>query len=134
MKIGKAEFDISHQEISDIMNYILDEFPELEYYIESSNQSSLINADENSFIITLQDKEGDLLTLPVLHYVEPKIFNLIQDINSQLRQYDLYVFQSDFGQTDQYYELIICRLGHEPTMIKKNSIWESFKLKRFKDI
>lgn len=133
MKIGKAEFDISYQEISDIMNYILDEFPELEYYIEGSNQSSLINEDENSFIITLQDEDGDIHTLPVLYYIEPKIFNLIQDINSQLGQYDLYVFHSDFGQTDQFYELVICRVGHEPTMIKKNYTWESFKLKRFKD-
>ena len=107
-------FHISHEELHDILRYINDEFTELIYDVESSDQSFLIFPDENSFIITFARLSDTFYDLPVLHYLEPVIFNLIQDVNSQLFSHDLYVSASDFGETDCYYELVISKLGHTP--------------------
>jgi hypothetical protein len=52
--------------------------------------------------------------MPVLHYIEPKVFELISDVNSQLNQYGLKVYTSDFGSTDAYYELVITKIDHTP--------------------
>ena len=110
---NKVGFEITYRELYDILNYIIDEFPELIFDIEKSSQSSLILPDDNSFIITFQ-QEGDMFSAGVLHYIEPKIFGLISDVNSQLRPYGLYVSDSDFGQSDIYYELVISKIGHKP--------------------
>jgi hypothetical protein len=111
--INKVGFEITYSELYDILNYITDEFTELIFDIESSNQSSLITPDDNSFIITFQ-QEGSMSQIDVLHYIEPKIWELIGDVNSQLRPYGLYVSDSDFGQSDVYYELVISKIGHKP--------------------
>jgi hypothetical protein len=111
--INKVGFEITYSELYDILNYITDEFPELIFDIESSNQSSLITPDDNSFIVTFQ-QEGDTLSITPLYYIEPKIWGLIGDVNSQLRPYGLYVSDSDFGQSDVYYELVISKIGHKP--------------------
>ena len=114
MRIGGIEFDIDYYELNDLLNEITDEFPELIYDIESSNQSSLIMPDDNSFIITFQQDGKSLLDIDVLHYIEPKIWQLIRYVSSQLGAYGLYVSDSDFGQSDIYYELVISKIGHKP--------------------
>jgi hypothetical protein len=114
-------FNISYGELSDILVYITDEFTELIYDVESSHQSSLIFPDENSFIITLSVPGENLYDLPVLHYLESRIFNLIQDVNSQLFSHDLYVSASDFGEMDCYYELVISKIGHTPKFRERYS-------------
>jgi len=119
MKLKK--YHISHEELHDILGYITDEFTELIYDVESSYQSSLIFPDENSFIITLSAPGENLYDSPVLHYLESKIFNLIQDVNSQLFSHDLYVSASDFGEMDCYYELVISKLGHAPKFRERYS-------------
>ena len=116
---NKVGFEITYRELYDILNYIIDEFPELIFDIEKSSQSSLILPDDNSFIITFQ-QEGDMFSAGVLHYIEPKIFGLISDVNSQLRPYGLYVSDSDFGQSDIYYELVISKIGHKPKQISND--------------
>ena len=108
------EFGIDYYELNDLLNEITDEFPELIYDIESSNQSSLIMPDDNSFIITFQQDGKSLLDIDVLHYIEPKIWQLIRYVSSQLGAYGLYVSDSDFGQSDIYYELVISKIGHKP--------------------
>jgi hypothetical protein len=110
---GGNKFDITHGELDDILSEITDEFPELSYSVENSLQSSLINEDNKSFVVILSC-EGDMWDLPVLHYLETKIFGIISDIDSQLRAYDLYVSGSDFGESDAYYELVISKVGHTP--------------------
>ena len=110
---GGIKFDITHGELDDILSEITDEFPELSYSVENSLQSSLIKEDNKSFVVILSC-EGDMWDLPVLHYLEPKIFGIISDIDSQLRAYDLYVSDSDFGESDAYYELVISKVGHTP--------------------
>ena len=116
--INKVGFEITYSELYDILNYITYEFPELIFYIDDSNQSSLITPDDNSFTITFQ-QEGDMFSADVLHYIEPKIWELIGDVNSQLRPYGLYVSDSDFGQADVYYELVISKIGHKPKRLSK---------------
>ena len=111
---NKVGFEITYQQLYDILIHITDEFQELIYDIENSYQSSLITPDDNSFIITFSHYGESMLNLPVLHYLEPKIWSLIGDVNSQLRAYDLYVSDSDFGQSDVYYELVISKIGHKP--------------------
>lgn len=108
-------FGMTYDELDDILNYITDEFPDLEYFVDDSSRSTLIGQDENSFIITFNRKGLSWPTdLPALHYVEPKIFGLINDVNTQLKQFGLYISDSDFGETDAYYELVVTRIGHEP--------------------
>lgn len=115
IKESYATFGINYDDISEIMHYITDEFPELDYWVDNSLQSSLVEKDENCFIITLFHKNTDFPTdLPVLHYIEPKVFELIGDVDAQLRKYNLYVHTSDFGENDAYYELVISRIGHKP--------------------
>lgn len=120
MRIGGIEFDIDYYELNDLLNEITDEFPELIYDIESSNQSSLIMPDDNSFIITFQQDGESLLDIDVLHYIEPKIWQLIRYVSSQLGAYGLYVSDSDFGQSDIYYELVISKIGHKPKPLSKD--------------
>jgi hypothetical protein len=114
MKIGGIEFDIDYYELNDLLNEITDEFPELIYDVESSSHSSLIMPDDNSFIITFQQNGESSLDIDVLHYIEPKIWQLIRYISSQLGAHGLYVSDSDFGQSDIYYELVISKIGHKP--------------------
>jgi UDP-N-acetylglucosamine 4,6-dehydratase len=75
---------------------------------------SLISEDENSFIIEIVDNEYSIFDSPSLTYVEPKIFQIIENISSQLKEYDLYVSNADFGYSDTTYELVISKIGTEP--------------------
>lgn len=114
------DFDITHQDLSEILYHITDEFPSLEYYVEDSSQSSLVEKDDNCFIVVFNHKDVDFPSdLPVLHYVEPKIFELINDVNEHLKEFNLYVYSSDFGISDAYYELVISKIGHTPKDTEK---------------
>ena len=109
------DFGITYSELGEIMYYITDEFPNLDWSVEDSLQSSLIEQDDNCFVIELYDKTINFPSdMPVLHYIEPKVFELISDVSSQLKQYGLEVYTSDFGATDAYYELVISKIGHVP--------------------
>ncbi len=109
------DFGISYQDLSEILYHITDEFTSLEFYVEDSLQSSLIEKDDNCFIVVFNQTGIDFPTdLPVLHYVEPKIFELIRDVNEHLKEFNLYVYTSDFGENDAYYELVISKIGHTP--------------------
>lgn len=108
------DFGITHQDLDEILLYITDSFPKLEYYVEDSLQSSLIEGDDNCFIVVFNESGYEsMVNLPVLHYVEPKIFELIGDVNEHLKEFNLYVYTSDFGQSDAYYELVISKIGHK---------------------
>ena len=120
MRIRGIEFDIDYYELNDLLTEITDEFPELIYDIESSSQSSLIIPDDNSFIITFEQGRESSLDIDVLHYIEPKIWQLIRYISSQLGAHGLYVSDSDFGQSDIYYELVISKIGHKPKPLSKD--------------
>jgi hypothetical protein len=109
-----TDFEISYEELSDILKYITDEFTDINYDVDSSIQSSLIIPDEESFVITFAENGETLLDLPVLYYLEPKIFNLIDLVDSQLNPYGLYVSASDFGEMDCYYEIVVSKIGHKP--------------------
>jgi hypothetical protein len=108
-------FGITYDQLSDVLNYITDEFPQLEYYVEDCSESSLVENDSNCFVVIFNESLIDYPTdLPALYYVEPRIFSLINDVNDQLKQFGLYIYTSDFGQNDAYYELVISKIGHEP--------------------
>jgi hypothetical protein len=109
-----TDFEISYEQLSDILKYITDEFTEIEYDVDSSIQSSLIVPDEDSFIITFAESGETLHDLPVLYYLEPKIFNLIDLVDSQLNPYGLYISASDFGEMDCYYEIVVSKIGQTP--------------------
>jgi hypothetical protein len=108
------DFEISYEELSDILKYITDEFTDLIYDVDSSIQSSLIFPDEESFVITFSESGETLHDLPTLYYLEPTIFNLIDAVDSQLNPHGLYVSASDFGEMDCYYELVVSKIGHTP--------------------
>ena len=108
-------FGIKYYEFDEIMYEITDEFQELDYSLDNSLNSSIILRDRNSFVVTLYNKNIDFPSqLPVLHYLEPKIFDLIGHVNDKLGMYDLEVYFSDFGEHDAYYEIVITKKGNKP--------------------
>ena len=117
----KNDFGISYEDLSEIMYYITDEFQDLDWSTEDSLQSSLIEQDNNCFIIELWDKNANFpQDMKCLYHVEPKISNLIEDVSSQLGQYGLEVYTADFGSTDAYYEIVITKIGHTPKDKKRD--------------
>lgn len=114
---GINDYGMSYDDIRDIACYVTDEFPNLSFSVEDSLQSGIIEPDDKSFIIEFYDSEIEFpMDLPALYYVEPKIHDLIRDIDSQLKKYGLEVFYSDFGQNDAYYELVITEIGNKPKL------------------
>ena len=112
-----VNFGIKHYELEEILYEITDEFPELGYMVDNYNASSIIQKDPNSFIVTFYNKNIDPpMDLPVLHYIEPKIFDLISHVNDKLGMYGLEVYFSDFGENDAYYELVITKKGNKPAV------------------
>jgi hypothetical protein len=120
------DFGITYNDLGEIMYYITDEFQDLDWSPEDSSHSSLIEQDNNCFIIELWDKTTNTLPwedradMKVLYHVEPKISNLIEDVSSQLGQYELEVYTADFGSTDAYYEIVITKIGHTPKDKKRD--------------
>ena len=67
IKSRGIDFKITHPQLDEILYEITDEFP-LDYYIGSSEKSSVIKDDINSFIVELTSDKP-------LYYLEPKIFD-----------------------------------------------------------
>jgi hypothetical protein len=110
-----VSFGIKYYELDEILYEITDEFPELDYMVDNSLQSSIIEKDPNSFVVTFYNKKAEFpMNLPVLHYLEPKIIELIGHVNDKLGLYGLEVYFSDFGENDAYYELVITKKGNKP--------------------
>jgi hypothetical protein len=112
---------LSYNELEDIMFEITDEFPELEWYVEESKYSYLLKEGcSKSFMIELLKNKDEYLTTYsdeyLLYYLEPKIFTLISEISNKLGMYNLYVSASDFGETDESYEIVISEIGHKPLL------------------
>lgn len=108
-------FGIKYYEFDEIMYEITDEFPELDYSLDNSLNSAIIQRDRNSFVVTLWNKNIDFPSqMPVLYYIEPKIHDLIGHINDKLGMYGLEVYFQDFGETDAYYEIVITKKGNKP--------------------
>jgi hypothetical protein len=111
----QKEFNITYNELEECFFYITDEFPELEFWIEDSLNSSIIMPNSNSFIVTFNHKDFEIVYNEiVLYYLEPLIYRLIEDVDSQLRKHGLKVFSSDFGSTDCLYELVITKISETP--------------------
>ena len=139
IEIDGSKFGIKYLDLRDILFYITDEFPELDYYIDSAKKSYILNPDDhfyndtkaelesdyykNSFIIIFdKDRVGDDSDL--LYYLEPRIFDMIKSISSQLTAYGLTVYSSDFGTTDSEYELVISKIARK---IKKDDVIENIE-------
>lgn len=124
IKFKGVDFEITPVELDEILIYITDEFPNITYTIFDSIQSSLIEPAPNSFTVIFNEDSDDMFQLGTLYYLEPKIFPLIKMINSQLKEWDLYVSSSDFGESDVYYELTISKIGSHP-ILKKRGLYEN---------
>jgi hypothetical protein len=115
---SKINFEITYEDLSDILLEITDDFPEIEWMIESSHYSKTIEICKNSFIVRLCSKQindewgfGNTS----IAYIEPKIYKIIENINSQLKAYDLYISNNDFPKyVEDEYELIISKIGTKP--------------------
>lgn len=111
----QKEFNITYSELEECLFYITDEFPELEFWTDDSLDSSIIMPNTNSFIVTLNHKNNEILYREiVLHYLEPRIYELIKDVDSQLRKFGLRVFDADFGSNDCLYEIVITKIYETP--------------------
>ena len=122
-------FGITYGELDEVLYEITDEFPELDYQVDNSLQSSILDTnpsyetDKNSFVVTFYNKQSEFpVDLRVLHYVEPKIFNLVGHVNDKLGMYGLEVYFNDFGENDAYYELLITKKGNKPKLNRQRYI------------
>jgi len=113
--------------LSDIIHIIensdiIDEFPDLDIdYFNSSNSTCLEHALQydylaqeqvdylirNSFTVEIYQKNVDYLEREAIHYIEPKIWVIIEEINFRLDNIGYKVVYNDFGSGDTSYELII---------------------------
>ena len=135
----KILFDkIDYSEIDDILTGcgMFDEFPELRFSIESSKWSYAIERMIEFGEISKEDAEDlvkksffieifedvDMLRKEVLHYTEPKIWKIIEEINLRLKSYGLKVCYSEFGANDLSYELIITDINYNFKKINESSI------------
>ena len=114
-------------DLSDIMHIIensdiIDEFPDLDIdYFNSSNSTCLEHALQydyltqdqvdylikNSFTVEIYQKNVDYLEREAIHYIEPKIWGIIEEINFRLDNIGFKIAYNDFGSGDTSYELII---------------------------
>ena len=113
-------------DLSDIMHIIensdiIDEFPGLsiDFFDSKSSecldravvhdQMTKVEADylkRNSITIEIYQDE-DSWDKKVIHYIEPKIWKIIEDINVMLSSIGYKIVYNDFGPADTSYELII---------------------------
>lgn len=100
---------------------IIDEFPELSIdFFDSKisecldravvhDQMTKVEADylkKNSITIEIY-QDTDSWNKKVIHYIEPKIWKIIEDINVMLSSIGYKIVYNDFGVADTSYELII---------------------------
>jgi len=114
---GTTDFEITYDELSDLLIDITDEFPDIEWFIESSRNSNIINMCKNSFIVILTHKSinDEWGSETSIAYIEPGIYDIIKNINSHLRPYNLYVSNNDFPKYfENEYELVISKIGITP--------------------
>ena len=110
-------------DLSDIIHIIensdiIDEFPELSIdFFDTSHSSCLDHAlqypqeevdylKKNSITIEIY-QDTDSWDKKVIHYIEPKIWKIIEDINVMLSSIGYKIVYNDFGVADTSYELII---------------------------
>jgi hypothetical protein len=121
---GTTDFEITYDELSDLLIDITDEFPEIEWLIESSRHSNTIEMCKNSFIVILTHKSinDEWGSETSIAYIEPGIYQIIKNINSQLKAYDLYISNNDFPEySENEYELVISKIGTKP--VEKKSFY-----------
>jgi hypothetical protein len=121
---GTTDFEITYDELSDLLIDITDEFPEIEWLIESSRHSNTIEMCKNSFIVILTHKSinDEWGSETSIAYIEPGIYQIIKNINSQLKAYDLYISNNDFPKfRENEYELVISKIGTKP--VEKKSFY-----------
>ena len=114
-------------DLSDIMHIIensdiIDEFPELSIdFFDTSHSSCLDHAlqynyktkeevdylKKNSFTVEIYQNVEDSWNREAIHYIEPKIWKIIKDINVMLSSIGYKIVYNDFGVADTSYELII---------------------------
>ena len=114
-------------DLSDIIHIIensdiIDEFSDLDIdYFNSSNSTCLEHALQydyltqeqvdylikNSFTVEIYQKNVDHLEREAIHYIEPKIWGIIEEINFRLDNIGFKIAYNDFGSGDTSYELII---------------------------
>jgi hypothetical protein len=110
---GTTDFEITYDELSDLLIDITDEFPEIEWFIESSRHSNITHFNKNSFIVVLTHKSinDEWGSETSIAYIEPGIYQIIKNINSQLKAYDLYISDNDFPEfMENEYELVISKI------------------------
>ena len=116
---GTTDFEITYEDLSDLLVEITDEFPEIEWTIENSRLSTIIKMCKNSFIVILCSKS---IYNDSIAYIEPKIYQIIKNINSQLEAYDLYISHNDFDIfQESEYELVISKIGTTPYCLTSGS-------------
>lgn len=125
--VGGVEFSITNQEIDYALLEIKDVFPELDIHIEQSKYSDVIENNKDVFIITLEciNVAGDFFSSShkVLHYIEPKIFECIRYFQDKMNYYGLDVLYSDFGEMDQFYEIIVGKKETKIDLKEKYKSW-----------
>lgn len=119
-------------DLSEIMHIIensdiLDEFPQMSInFFESSQGYCLDHAlkynymtkeevnylKKNSFTVEIDENVSDIWDRKFIYYIEPKICEIIDDINIMLTSLGYKIVYNDFGSGDTSYELIITDISY----------------------
>lgn len=112
----KEKFGISREEIEDLLIDIGDEFNDIYYHVgwlspNDSNKSWLVEPNEDIFVIYFESSKP-VWEAENLYDLENYLYKgKLNQIKSYLKDYDLEVYATDFGESDTQYEIVVCKKG-----------------------
>jgi hypothetical protein len=108
----KDEFD-NRIEVSDWYSTNMAECLDNALKNDTINKTEYNHFIKNTFTVRLEEKQDENDGMvhwgwpDVIHWIEPKIWNIIKEINARIEHLGYKVIYNDFGNGDICYELII---------------------------
>lgn len=116
--VDSVNFQITYDELSEILVDIMDELPHLTYSIESAiwyKNNGYINDSDNCFMIVFENEKGiedvdrRLSNDYFLHTEERKIISGLKEIEDKFNLYNIYIKENDFANSDYEYYLLVSK-------------------------
>ena len=110
--VFQKKFGISKDFLMDILCVVRDEFPDMYIWIDDAESSHLVKPDNNNIFVIYFEEDVETLKKKNLYGLEKFLYsNIIDELRSQIKPYDLKIYTCDFGETDTVYEIVICKKG-----------------------
>lgn len=87
-----------------------DEFPDVDIWVDDAICSHLVKPDNDNIFVIFFEEDKPILYKENLYDLENFLYrNIISELRSQLKAYDLKIHACDFGENDTVYEIVICK-------------------------